>query len=126
MVSTVTVFFNSVRDVAFDVTTKDGRAIRQVIKGTGSRVKDANGQLIKGAALPVAGAYGITANVDAEVWAEIKKQYGSMTIFTKGYIKASKKAAEDKEVKAVVGGKANGEEPKKPKATKKAKKSDED
>lgn len=124
MASTVTVFFNSVRDIAFDVKDKNGREIRQIIKGTGSLVKDINGKVIPSMALPVAGAYGITTGVDAEVWAEIEKQYGSMSIFTKGFIKASKKASEDKEAKAIVGGKANGEEPKKPRATKKAKKSD--
>ena len=123
MASTVTVFFNSVRDIAFDVTTKDGKTVRQIIKGTGSLIKDLNGQIIKGSALPVAGAYGITANVDAEIWAEIEKQYGKMSIFTKGFIKASKPGKEE-DAKAEVGGKANGEEPKKPKATKKAKKSD--
>ena len=95
MAGTVTVFFNSVRDIAFDVTTQKGKKIRQIIKGTGSLVKDPMGHLIKGAALPTAGAYGITANVDAEVWAEIEKQYGGMSIFTKGFIKASKPGKEE-------------------------------
>lgn len=120
MAGKVTVLLNYVRDIAFDVTDKNGKTIRQVIKGTGSLVKDAEGKVIKGSALPMVGAYGITTGVDSEVWEEIKKQYGSMSIFTKGYIKASTPKTEEA-VKAEVGGKANGEEPIKPRKSKKSK-----
>lgn len=118
--STVTVLFNSVRDIVFDVVDKKGNPIKLKINGTGSLVKKPDGTVIPPMALPVAGAYGITPNVDAEVWAEVEKLYGSMSIFQKGYIKASTPKT-DKAVKEEVGGKANGEEPIKPKKSKKNK-----
>lgn len=122
--SKVTVLFNSVRDIVFDVVDKKGNPIKLKINGTGSLVKKPDGTVIPSMALPVAGAYGITPKVDAEVWAEVEKLYGSMSIFQKGYIKASTPKT-DKAVKEEVGGKANGEEPIKPKKTKKSKKSKE-
>lgn len=118
MSNTVTVLYNSVRDIVFDVTDKNGREIKVKINGSGSLVKQPDGTIIPSVALPMAGAYGITTNVDAEVWAEIEKLYGSMAIFQKGYIKATTPKTE-KAVKEEISAKKNGEEPIKPKKAKK-------
>lgn len=124
MANTVTVLYNSVRDIVFDVKDKNGKEIEVKINGSGSLVKKPDGTIIPSVALPVAGAYGITTNVDAEVWAEVEKLYGSMAIFQKGYIKASTPKTE-KADKEEISAKVNGEEPIKPKKKSK-KKSEED
>ena len=116
--STVTVLFNSVRDIVFDVVDKSGKTVYVKINGSGSLVRRPNGSVIPSTALPVAGAYGITTDVDAEVWAEVEKVYGSMAIFQKGYIKATTPKTE-KADKAELSSKKNGEEPIKPKKSKK-------
>jgi hypothetical protein len=121
MANKVTVFYNSVRDIVFDVKDKSGREIKVKINGSGSLVRKPDGSIIPSVALPMAGAYGITPNVDAEVWAEVEKLYGSMAIFQKGYIKASTPKTE-KADKEEISAKRNGEEPIKPK--KKSKKSE--
>ena len=118
MANTVTVLYNSVRDIVFDVTDKSGNAVKVKINGSGSLVRKPDGSVIPSTALPVAGAYGITTNVDAEVWAEVEKLYGSMAIFQKGYIKASTPKTE-KADKEEISAKKNGEEPVKPKKAKK-------
>ena len=117
--STVTVFYNSVRGIDFDIKDKNGNTIVVKINGSNSLVKDPiTGEIIKSASLPLAGAYGITKNVDAEAWAEVEKVYGSMSIFTKGFIRASKPGKEEG-AKEVVANKANGDEPVKPKKSRK-------
>lgn len=117
MSNTVTVFYNSVRDIVFDIYDKNGAKKLIHINGSGSLVRKPDGSVIPSVALPVAGAYGITV-VDAESWAEVEKAYGSMSIFQKGYIKASTPKTE-KAVKEEVSSKKNGEEPVKPKKSKK-------
>jgi hypothetical protein len=63
--------------------------------------------------LPGAGAYGITTGVDADLWAAVEKTYSSMSIFQKGFIKATTQKTEEA-AKAELSEKANGEEPKEP------------
>lgn len=119
MANTVTVFYNSVRGIDFDIFDKNGNKVVVKINGTNSLVKNpVDGSIIPSAVLPLAGAYGITTNVDAEAWAEVEKVYGEMPIFKKGFIKASTPKTE-KAAKETVGNKANGDEPIKPKKGKK-------
>ena len=118
MANTVTVLFNSVRDVVFDVQDKSGKTIQVKINGSGSLIRQPDGTVIPSAALPLAGAYGITTGIDAEVWAEVEKLYGSMSIFTKGFIKATTPKTE-KADKEELSKKSNGEEAVKPKKGKK-------
>lgn len=110
MAKTVTVLLNSVRDITFDVMDTNGKTHYLTVKGSGSLIRNADGSVISGASLPHVGAYGITTNVDADLWEAVEKEYGSMSIFQKGYIKATtpKSEADDK---AEIASKANGEEP---------------
>jgi hypothetical protein len=55
------------------------------------------------------------------LWAQVEKTYGSMSIFKKGYIKATTPKNE-KDAKAELSSKANGEEPAAPQEKKKGRK----
>ena len=110
MANTVTVLLNSVRDIVFDVADTNGKIHYVRINGSGSLIRNADGTVKPSAPLPGVGAYGITLNVDAELWAAIEKEYGSMSIFKKGYIKATTPKNE-KAAKEELSTKANGEEP---------------
>jgi hypothetical protein len=120
MASTVTVLLNSVRDIAFDVTDNSGKTHVVKINGSGSLIRE-KGVVIPSSHLPGAGSYGVTHNVDADLWAQVEKTYGSMSIFTKGYIKATTPKNE-KDAKAELSSKANGEEPAAPQEKKKGRK----
>lgn len=119
MSKTITVLFNSVRDVVFDVVDNNGKEHKVKINGSGSLVRNGKGQVIPMSHLPDAGAYGITRNVDADVWNKIVEDYGSMSIFKMGYIKATTPKTED-DAKAELSEKANGEEPVKKRGRKKS------
>jgi hypothetical protein len=110
MASTVTVLLNSVRDIAFDVTDNSGKIHIVKINGSGSKIRDEQGVVIPSSHLPGAGSYGVTHNVDADLWAEVEKTYGSMNLFKKGYIKATTPKTEQG-AKEELAHKANGEEP---------------
>ena len=110
MANTVTVLLNSVRDIVFDVADANGKIHYVRINGSGSLIRNADGTVMPSAPLPGVGAYGITLNVDADLWAAIEKEYGSMSIFKKGYIKATTPKNE-KAAKEELSTKANGEEP---------------
>lgn len=107
--NTVTVLLNSVRDIVFDVADNSGKTHNIKINGSGSLIRRPDGSVIPSASLPGVGAYGITV-VDAELWAAVEKQYGSMSLFKKGFIKATTPKTED-EAKAEISEKSNGEEP---------------
>lgn len=111
--NTVTVLLNSVRDIVFDVADNSGKIHYVKINGSGSLIRKPDGSVMRGEALPGIGAYGITPNVDAELWAAVVKQYGSMSLFKKGFIKATTPKDVD-EAKAELSEKANGEEPVQP------------
>jgi hypothetical protein len=119
MANTVTVLLNSVRDIVFDVADAAGNVHKVKINGSGSLIRNADGSIMKSAPLPLPGAYGVTMGVDAELWAEVEKTYGSMGIFKKGLIKATTPKTE-KAAKEEISKKKNGEEPAKPKRKKAA------
>lgn len=121
MAKTVTVLLNSVRDITFDVTDTNGKVHKLTVKGSGSLIRNADGSVMKSAALPAVGAYGITTDVDADLWEAVKKEYGSMAIFEKGYIKATT-PKDEAEAKAELSSKANGEEPVEPQEKKRGRK----
>ena len=100
-----TVFYNSVRDIVFDVEDAAGKPHPVRINGSGATLRgtDIN-------PLPGVGAYGVTFGVDADLWAEVEKTYGSMSIFKKGYIKATTPKTE-KAAREELATKENGEEP---------------
>lgn len=92
---TVTVLYKRAQDIRFDVKDKNGVEHSLIIKGANAQIRNADGSVIKSAALPFgADAYGITPNVDAELWAEVEKLYGSMNIFKMGVIRATEPAGE--------------------------------
>lgn len=117
MANTVTVLLNSVRDITFDVTDATGKVHYVKINGSGSLIRNDDGTVRASAPLPGVGAYGITV-VDADLWEAVEKTYGSMSLFTKGYIKATTPKNE-KEAKAEISEKENGEEPEEPQESKK-------
>ena len=121
MAKTVTVLLNSVRDIVFDVTDTNGKTHKIKINGSGSLIRNADGSVMKSAALPSVGAYGITTGVDADLWAAVEKEYGSMAIFEKGYIKATTPKNEA-DAKAELSEKANGEEPQEQQGSKRGRK----
>lgn len=120
MANTVTVLLNSVRDIVFDVTDNSGKIHKVKINGSGSLIRE-KGVVIPSSHLPGAGSYGVTHNVDADLWAQVEKTYESMSIFKKGYIKATTPKTE-KDDKAELSSKANGEEPAAPQEKKKGRK----
>lgn len=110
MAKTVTVLLNSVRDIVFDVTDNSGKIHYIKVLGSGSNIRNEHGVVIPSSHLPGAGSYGVTHNVDADLWAEVEKTYGSMSIFKKGYIKATTPKTE-KAAREELATKENGEEP---------------
>lgn len=119
MAKMVTVLLNSVRDIVFDVVDNSGKTHYVKILGSSSKIRDDHGVVVPSSHLPGAGSYGVTHNVDAELWAEVERTYGSMGLFKKGFIKATtpKTEADDK---AELATKANGEEPAQPQEAKKS------
>ena len=90
MSNTVTVFYKRAQDIRFDVKDKSGNEHAVIIKGANALIRNPDGTVMKSAAIPFGkDAYGITPNVDAELWAEVEKQYGGMSIFKLGVIRAS-------------------------------------
>ena len=119
MTKTVTVLLNSVRDIVFDVVDNSGKTHCVKILGSGSRIRDDHGVVIPSSHLPGAGSYGVTHNVDADLWAQVEKTYGSMSLFKRGFIKATTPRTEADD-KAELATKANGEEPAQPQEVKKS------
>ena len=119
MANTVTVLLNSVRDIVFDVADNSGKIHYVKILGSGSNIRNDNGTVRPSAPLPGVGAYGVTFGVDADLWAEVEKTYGSMSIFKKGYIKATTPKTE-KAAREELATKENGEEPAQPQEAKKS------
>lgn len=118
MANTVTVLLNSVRDIVFDVADANGKMHYIKINGSGSLIRRPDGSILPSAPLPSVGAYGITPNVDADLWAAVEKQYGSMSLFQKGFIKATTPKTEEV-AKEEISEKVNGEEPLEPQESKK-------
>ena len=114
--NTVTVLLNSVRDITFDVVDNSGKTHYVKIKGSGSLIRNADGTVRPSTPLPGVGAYGITTGVDADLWAAVEKTYGSMSLFTKGFIKATTPKNEEAD-KEEISAKENGEEPEEPQET---------
>ena len=112
MANTVTVLLNSVRDITFDVVDNSGKTHYVKINGSGSLVRNTDGTVRASAPLPGVGAYGMTV-VDADLWAAVEKTYGSMSLFQKGFIKATTPKTEEA-AKAEISEKENGEEPEDP------------
>jgi hypothetical protein len=113
-----TVFYNSVRDIVFEVE-KGGKPAPIRIHGSGFSLAGADAKI-----LPGVGAYGMT-QIDSDVWEEIVKRYGEMDIFKNGLIKAGAsekaKAAAKEEVSSLDNGQgaAKQEEAGKKKTTRK-------
>jgi len=112
-----TVFYNSVRDIVFEVEAA-GKTAAIRIHGSGFPLAGADPKV-----LPGIGAYGIT-QVDADVWDAIVKKYGEMDIFKAGLIKAGASEKAKQAAKEEVASKDNGQSPesvekKSKKATKK-------
>lgn len=88
--STVTVLLRRANDIRFDVKDKNGKECSLIIKGANAKIKDINGLVIPSSPIPFGDtAYGITPNVDADLWAEVVKLYGTSPLFEKGVIKAT-------------------------------------
>jgi hypothetical protein len=111
MANTVTVLLNSVRDITFDVVDNSGKTHYVKIKGSGSLIRNADGTVRPSTPLPGVGAYGITTGVDADLWAAVEKTYGSMSLFTKGFIKAAVNQQAQESAEEELSEKENGEEP---------------
>lgn len=109
--NTVTVLLNSVRDITFDVVDNSGKTHYVKINGSGSLIRKPDGTVLPSAPLPEIGAYGITTGVDADLWAQVEKTYGSMSLFTKGFIKAAVNKKEQEAAGEELSAKENGEEP---------------
>ena len=110
--NTVTVLLNNVRDIVFDVTDNSGKTHYVKINGSGSLIRKPDGSILPSAPLPEVGAYGMTI-VDADLWTAVEKKYSSMSLFKKGFIKATTPKTEE-DAKAELSEKANGEEPVEP------------
>ena len=88
--STVTVLLRRANDIKFDVKDKNGKECSLVIKGANAKIKDINGLVIPSSHIPFGDtAYGITPNVDADLWAEVVKLYGTSPLFERGVIIAT-------------------------------------
>jgi len=111
--ATTTVFYNSVRDICFDVEAA-GKTVAVRIHGSGFTLAGADAKI-----LPGVGAYGMT-QVDADLWDAIVKKYGEMDIFKNGLIKAGASEKAKQAAKEEVAEKDNGQSP--ASAEKKAKK----
>lgn len=115
--ATTTVFYNSVRDICFEVEAA-GKPAAVRIHGSGFSLAGADAKI-----LPGVGAYGMT-QIDADVWDAIVKKYGEMEIFKNGLIKAGASEKAKQAAKEEVAEKDNGQSPAsaEKKAAKKAKK----
>ena len=111
--ATTTVFYNSVRDICFEVEAA-GKPAAVRIHGSGFTLAGADAKI-----LPGVGAYGMT-QIDADVWDAIVKKYGEMEIFKNGLIKAGASEKAKQAAKEEVAEKDNGQSP--ASAEKKAKK----
>lgn len=100
-----TVFYNSVRDIVFDVEDAAGKPHSVRINGSGATLRgtDIN-------PLPGVGAYGVTV-VDADLWAAAKKKYADMQIFKDGFIRDGATEKAKTEAKEVVSSLDNGQAP---------------
>ena len=88
--STVTVFLRRANGIRFDVKDKNGNDVTLVINGANSQIKGADGIVIPVAPIPFGDtAYGITKDVDADLWAEVLKLYGNSPLFERGVIIAT-------------------------------------
>ena len=88
--STVTVLLRRANDIRFDVKDKNGKECSLIIKGANAKIKDINGLVIPSSPIPFGDtAYGITPNVDADLWAEVVKLYGTSPLFERGVIIAT-------------------------------------
>ena len=115
--ATTTVFYNSVRDICFEVEAA-GKPAAVRIHGSGFTLAGADAKI-----LPGVGAYGMT-QIDADLWDAIVKKYGEMEIFKNGLIKAGASEKAKQAAKEEVAEKDNGQSPAsaEKKAAKKAKK----
>ena len=111
--ATTTVFYNSVRDICFEVEAA-GKPAAVRIHGSGFKLAGADAKI-----LPGVGAYGMT-QIDADLWDAIVKKYGEMDIFKNGLIKAGASEKAKQAAKEEVAEKDNGQSP--ASAEKKAKK----
>ncbi len=114
MAKLVTIAFNSVRDIDFDVEVK-GEIRHVVINGSGHDLKG-----IDRAVLPEIGC-GLTL-VDADLWAAVVAKYGKSKMFKNGLIKSTANKKEVDELKEEVTAVENGDEPINPSKPKKKKK----
>jgi hypothetical protein len=101
---------NSVRDITFDVVDNSGKIHYVKVNGSGSLIRNTDGTVRASAPLPGVGAYGMTV-VDADLWAAVEKTYGSMSLFTKGFIKAAVNQQAQESAEEELSEKENGEEP---------------
>ena len=108
-----TVFYNSVRDIVFEVD-KGGKPAQIRIHGSGFPLAGNSPKV-----LPGIGAYGMT-QVDSNLWDAVVKKYGEMDIFKNGLIKAGASEKAKAAAKEEVAAKDNGQSPES--ADKKAKK----
>ena len=93
--STVTVLLRRANDIRFDVKDKNGKECSLDNKGANAKIKDVNGLVIPSSPIPFGDtAYGITPNVDADLWAEVVKLYGTSPLFERGVIVATTPKAE--------------------------------
>lgn len=96
---TVTVCANIPRDCIFDVVDNRGKVQRIRIKGNSANLRG------KAAGVLPVGAYGITANVPAEAWKQIQRNFADDPRFKNGLIfattsgKARKEAIERKSLR---------------------------
>lgn len=108
---TVVVCSNFPRDVIYIVKDNNGHDVKIRIKGNSANLRG------KGSGILPIGAYGITANVPAEAWEQIKQRYRDDVRIKQGLIfastpnKARKEAKERKDLR-------NGFEPIDPTKTK--------
>lgn len=101
-----TVFYNGVRDIVFEVADKAGKVHFVRINGSGAGLQGPDAR-----PLPGVGAYGITPDVDADVWEQIVAQYGEMAIFKDGFIRAGASDKDKAAAKEVVSAQDNGQAP---------------
>ena len=88
--STVIVLLRRANDIRFDVKDKNGKECSLIIKGANAKIKDINGLVIPSSSIPFGDtAYGITPNVDADLWAEVVKLYGKSPLFERDVIIAT-------------------------------------
>jgi len=99
-----TVFYNSVRDIVFEVEAA-GKTAAVRIHGSGFNLAGADAKI-----LPGVGAYGMT-QIDADIWDAIVKKYGEMEIFENGLIKAGASEKAKQAAKEEVAAKDNGQSP---------------